>query len=1440
MPSLTLWAERDFDIDLLERYCRATRRGLSILLELWISKTTALANMAALIEDYSNKQDDEQVLNNFLEDKVADRIVQALFQYARAGAPIEAQHVKGLKRCLVDHDQKLPGALKLLREASIRMSQVSAELNEARREKAEADKKLLTEVTSKAELEKRFTPSAMGTSQLPSSALNIISKCEDRIRQAQEKQLVCGQRVTELRELLDEVTESCMSTRRESLQIIENLEKRKLNGIAATSSEILTLQLALSSALVKETTGIISLEKSPVVLSPRPGAAVNTSTLSSAGSAGVATVAGEEWIEKILAMDPSERSLFELGQIAEALASHESEEEIKISDLEREIEKMKSQIRELEQGSGAFADRLAADYAGMAVTSADKGSKPPTSTLIEKLMRVSPKFSLPLPLKQDCYAGDFWRGFAIEENHESDIDFLVDLPWVVPELEEASTAAGNSGHLSKSPLGTPGVPLSEREWDIIAYEHVLLGYFEITTRYPHLLTGSHWNKLKTAIHALRLKLKIPTKMHEQLTELILPDSVAIQDEIAPLDFRFRLLRLLAKMNSSSLSADVVDAFLKRQVAYIDLCVRCMQKEDQSGTIDSSIVPLTAVLVSSILNKVPIEDEVVVELLEALGTYAEETLETSQLVIPRGALHQTISRIWKLCVSLDQENGLCSDLNVVASFVHNFLTGRQYPYHQLWLGLALWEEAKRSGPSLPGPFAKQTAEILKPGTKWLDKLSGDVFWFGRGTAGASSIHSASPSMDSPTRNNMNESFRSSGEQSSTGNGPSPSSDLTSRVLGFDMAYILKLTVGSRDSMVSALCDYRKSLDPEALEQCFEAFKHLMNRTNNTVPTFLWPADVDWNAFLRTMGEHFISESARSVCNRLVEPERFLDSVSVARAHANDESRSVWMGEVTAAVWQVIFEFACEMEVYSLAWTKSTELVSKHRLIWTKGLQSRIRAVVDLMNRDDDLWLPDRVPPGGQDLLAVLQVWQRISGDGDLTEIIRPKISRALLLHLDKVERDSLPSVLHNNHADFGQSWQATRPPQILHSTKCVDLWTTIFTALQACIDSASAQMAMGTCAQMVVRCVERYCDNAREGFPNDLALAHPLMIKARRAFTRLLMHSEDETELPEIFKSKKKRKNRLFKRDSGGNGTNPNVSAEESDDGHGGRNASLSLGSEGLNLIGDNHLFLSDYLVVTSRLGSQDATALMVRLHDLAFSLGELEKARNTLSEAIEKEHNKLSRLYLSQAKFANMGDQVQVLPKLAEPAVKAMIEAISQGINEASQILTNTADVVAKYLGVNLVFIQEKENLFERLYMPSCRDYPLALVMKNYKSIAVFAQMAPLKWRTEIVRAVLANFILAWVYVICDMVSRGRVFKEADASVMRNDFDALGKLAEDLGLKHDSQTQDLLRYSGSLPDYVSGSNPTELKTECERALAEPYEKSKSKSRLAVGTSNKKK
>ena len=1381
MPTLTSWAERDFDIDALEKYCMSTRRAVEILAELWITNGASLSNLATMIEQATNESDDQEILNNYLEEKVMDRVTQSLFQYGKGVGSGDPQHMKSLRRCLTEHDQKLPNALIELRQGSEKLSQITAELTNARKAKTDADQSLLSAIMSKSELEKRFTPSAVGGvggNALPASAVNILKKCDERIKTAQANQLEWGEKLTELREQLDEITKESAQSRKENLQIIENVEKKKLNSIGLTANEVLSLQMILSQSLSRETEGIIETD-----LATDKGTLNHSiaSSIESVRSSLFSTIHGFDWVDRILKTEPSERSLFTLQNIAEEVTLHESQDDVKITDLEQEIERLKQQIFELQEGKGSFADRLAADY-----LKPQTGNRKPHPNSPTGAVRAIPQFSLPLPLKNDCYDPKFWRGFAIEENH-SEMTNLIQLP-ISPD---------NDNPIAKSTI------ISDHEWDVLAYEQILLGYFEITSRYAHILSGSQWNKLKAVVQMSRLKMKIPTKTHEGIVELLLPDTVAVQDEISPLDLRFRVLRMIIANDSSTSRAS---EWMKRQIALLDLAVRCWIKEDLTGYVTQTISPIMTVILGS---SDCIESEVLIELLESMTTFCEEKSESPSLSTPRGVYHQLISRMWKMCVDINEETGLNSDTPYIAAFLHNFLTARQYPYHPVWLGVGLWEAVVGQLPALPASVAKQVNVVTQPGDKWLDKVCGDAFWFGsRHENSCASPVSKSSSVSKMERQNSS---------------VDSVSDDASRTIAFDLAYLNIFTCAGRDNIVNSLCDYRSRLEPESLEIAIEIFRNVMNRSNTMVPLYMWPSDSDYSTFLDAMSEFFISESAHSVCNRLIEPTKYLDAVSVARAHASDEARGIWISEVSDAIWKVIFEFKCEMDVYSIAW-KRFGLSAKHSLIWCKGLQSRIRAVVELINRDDDLWMTDRVPPNGQDLLAVLQVWQRVSGDGGLTDVIRPKISRSLGTHLDKVERDSLPAVLHSN---LTETWEPTRKPTILHSTKCVDLWTTIFTSIQACIDAASAQLSMATCSQMIVRCVEKYCDNAKEGFVYDVGYAYPLYVKSKRVFNRLIKSQEDDTELVDIFKHKKKRKNRLFKKDnavaSGG---------EESD----GEQHARKPSDTGMNLIGDNHLFLSDYITATSKWVSHQDTSLMVRLHDFAFSFGELDKARDTLKESIEKEHARLCRLYQSHTKNdAPNSTDLNSLPKLSHESVSAMMEAIENGISEASSILTNSGNLVTTYLGMNMVFLFLKDELFEQLYMPTPRESPLSRITRSFdhNKLTIFTLMAPQKWRKDLCRTILANFVYAWVYVVTDMASRGRMFKESDSGVMNNDLTALHELADQLRLKDDEETQEILRSVGCLPVYVSGSTPAEFKANCERALTEPTEKSKGKSRLTT-------
>jgi hypothetical protein len=181
-----------------------------------------------------------------------------------------------------------------------------------------------------------------------------------------------------------------------------------------------------------------------------------------------------------------------------------------------------------------------------------------------------------------------------------------------------------------------------------------------------------------------------------------------------------------------------------------------------------------------------------------------------------------------------------------------------------------------------------------------------------------------------------------------------------------------------------------------------------------------------------------------------------------------------------------------------------------------------------------------------------------------------------------------------------------------------------------------------------------------------------------------------------------------------------------------------------------------------------------------------------------------------------------------------MNESIESGISEASSILTNSGNLISQYLGINMVFLFLKEDVFEKLYMPSPKESPLSRILKSFdhNKLTVFSLMAPQKWRSDVCRSILVSFVYAWVYVVADMASRGRLFKESDSSVMNNDLTALHELAEQLRLKGDQETEEILRSVGCLPVYVSGSTPAEFKANCDRALSDPSEKTKAKSRLA--------
>jgi hypothetical protein len=1312
--SLTLWADKDLNVDVLEKYCRSARSAAQITLELWNTNSAALKDLAETIEAETTDKGNHVDL---IEEQLSDKLHRALYQYGQSGSETSPVHVQDLSTAISDYDKHFQSSISDLRTASSKISVISSELTKVRHSKSEADQALLAAIMSKSELEKRFTPSAVSAgSSLPTSAMSIIKKCEDRVQSAQAKQLWCGERITELREQLDDASRGVSDVRRSSLEAIESSQRKLLRAIAVTSNEILSAQLVLGRELgdiVDSTPG--SVEES-----------INMSLNSSMAFSIEESLQGLGWLETIQRMDPFSRQLFELQNIAEGLSIvHADDGDAKIKSLESKIKSLQSGIDDLIEGRVPDQSRVT-----------------PTVTPLS--------FSLRLPLDR------VWTDFETAEQH---------------------TELRKSIYINPTSL----------DWPMIAYEQVLLGYFEISTRFPHFLSMHHWNKLKAVVHMCRLRLRVPTNVHESLAELMLPDSVEIQGEIGPLDLRFRLCRILGvdkgNFSGNEKKHKLYSEWRQRQIDVIRFCVECWKIEDRekfekkSKDFDNTL--------DEIQNTE--SNEPIFTLLELLTEYFDSSDPSPALTgvppsVPRVFVSELSHQLWKMCLNLDEDNGLNADTPALAGFLHNFMFYRTYPHHAAILGLTLWEAVVEKHPmSVPVGLAKQVSAILQPGEKFMDKIAGDVFWFPEGQ---------SSSTTSDHRN----------------------------VVSLDLAYLRIRTAGVRNSITSALGDYRKHIDAESLEFVVGLFMNAaVSRMNTGISVY--PPELELLAFSEIMCEYFIYQTAKNTGERLVDSSKYLDSVSVARAHASDDSRMVWIAEVTSVVWKVVLELVGELHTYS--WDKFG-VAKSHASIWSEELGKRIREIIDVIMRDDELWGTDRVPPGGVAFLQAVQVWERVSGTHAFSGILRAKISKSLAMYLEKIERDSLPACYHSTMG----GWQATRPPQILHSTKCVDLWTTVFTAVQACIEAATAQLAIPSCSQLVVRCVEKYAENARDGFVHDTATSHPLAVKARRAVNRMIRSVDDDSEVPQEM-LKKKKKNKLFRKSEGTNTSLLGGSGgEESDGGD-------KLGNP-FNLIGDNHLFLSEYLMLTSNLSSHDATGLMVRLHDMAFALGELDKVRDSLKESLKKEDVRLARQYKANSKetFAN-------LPDLPGETVRRLEVSIQEGVDASRKILISTGDLIVTYLGLNLVYIDCKTEIFEKLYMPTVKDNPLSKILKRFENdkLTAFCLMAPANWRTTLCRSVISHFIHAWVYVVADMAIRGRVYKESDSSVLNSDLTQLHSLADQLTLASDPDTQELLKMVGCLPVYISGSTASEFRTICEKAFAEPFEKTKGKSRLSSITSS---
>jgi hypothetical protein len=214
---------------------------------------------------------------------------------------------------------------------------------------------------------------------------------------------------------------------------------------------------------------------------------------------------------------------------------------------------------------------------------------------------------------------------------------------------------------------------------------------------------------------------------------------------------------------------------------------------------------------------------------------------------------------------------------------------------------------------------------------------------------------------------------------------------------------------------------------------------------------------------------------------------------------------------------------------------------------------------------------------------------------------------------------------------------------------------------------------------------------------------------------------------------------------------------------------------------------------------------MVRLQDLLFCKSELVKISELLIEGFDKEEGRLKGEIEKYSKFGSLelpvkdGRKKVELVSLVQKQLLSH-EPLNEGIARLSGLLV-----------YQLVYVELKEELFERLYMPTCGERSLRRLLKKFQNdgwpsflrLIPDAHLVAFKFGRKFIEAL----VHAWVYVVADMAFRGRPFTSADISVLLEDAESLHGLTtlfEGSSLGTDPAVAEALRLAGCLPLLVSG------------------------------------
>ncbi|KAF4728309.1 hypothetical protein FOZ63_027030, partial [Perkinsus olseni] len=805
----------------------------------------------------------------------------------------------------------------------------------------------------------------------------------------------------------------------------------------------------------------------------------------------------------------------------------------------------------------------------------------------------------------------------------------------------------------------------------------------------------------------RIRLRISATLHQQIVEMLLPDLNG-HKICPPLDVRFRLYRLLAFDIDDSrvpINQKTYSQWVVRQCAMVRWVVYCIQK------IMGGVPGETCDIVKNAMFEFhPSKPESWKQMLHALNDVMQPINDPngqpvkssdSTLHYPSASLHPLLPRLWKAGVDVRGEGQLHPQVDDLASVLYSVLTRGAYEYHGIHLAQSTW--AEKCGDQWPGPAAASIEEVVTPG--YIEGIAADLF----------------------------KSFREGADEEKDNR----------HILEeqYDECCMRVQTAPFRDATVSVLCDYRGKLQEQekSPNAVLHAWRELAVLMNLQTPDGSRPTNEESEHFLTfVMPRHFEAETAASTAERAIPlSTTLLDSVQLARAHSSPEARLDWLEEATQYVWRACFELQTAKELRNVINFGDIDAPTDHN-IWSWALNEQLRPLYETLAKDEYLWPTDWIPEGGPDFLTATVVWGRYvnfavdSPDTSLLGLMVPKLTAALNARLEGFEEDVVNKTCIATSED-GSRWTPTRPPAVLHSSKCVDLWSFMNESLSTAANTVpiSTGVTIPIFMNYLERCVVKYADCcATSPAGDEVGLVFPISIKASRAFNRIVRTRKDERELPPAFKQalfksleKQARKNKFWKRTSkksvprmyndaaaaaaaGNNqlqvprGVSQEYSESEDDQ--------MSMGSsseaEGppgspdleFNLCTD--FVLVDTPVVKQFLNDPDLQlpAQMVRLQDIAKSYDELTVMRGTIHGAIGDEEKRIRKVLKTQNKYST--NEYDIKLKACERDNKEMHEKSDEVVDETIAYLEKIGHNLSCVMAARMVYVDLNEDVFRRLY----------------------------------------------------------------------------------------------------------------------------------------------